>query len=101
MFLFNLGNRNTKNNSASPARTFVVFIGQLGRKISVQVAKSNSVMGGLSSEMGLGEVISLSRHLLFFYSSVFDILLTFHETQDWPRALAAGIPPRKGLVLKE
>jgi len=34
-------------------------------------------------------------------NQVFDILLKFHETQDWRCALETCIPPRKGLVLKQ
>jgi len=34
-------------------------------------------------------------------NQVFDILLKFHETQDWRCALQTCIPPRKGLVLKQ
>lgn len=33
-------------------------------------------------------------------NQVFDILLKFHETQDWRCALETCIPPRKGLVIK-
>ncbi|XP_015200875.1 tRNA methyltransferase 10 homolog B isoform X2 [Lepisosteus oculatus] len=32
-------------------------------------------------------------------NQVFDILLTFCETQSWPEALKAGVPPGKGYVL--
>ncbi|XP_074624053.1 tRNA-dihydrouridine(16/17) synthase [NAD(P)(+)]-like isoform X1 [Acropora palmata] len=34
-------------------------------------------------------------------NQVFDILLKFHETQDWRCALESSIPSRKGLVLKQ
>jgi len=34
-------------------------------------------------------------------NQVFDILLKFHETQDWRCTLETCVPPRKGLVLKQ
>ena len=39
--------------------------------------------------------------ILFSFVSVFDILLKFHETEDWRVALETCIPPRKGLVVKQ
>ena len=33
--------------------------------------------------------------------SVFDILLTYINTKDWKKALAAGVPRRKGYVVKD
>lgn len=39
--------------------------------------------------------------ILYFFVSVFDILLKVHETEDWPFALETCIPSRKGLVVKQ
>lgn len=39
--------------------------------------------------------------ILYFFVSVFDILLKIHETEDWPFALETSIPSRKGLVVKQ
>ncbi|XP_076360160.1 tRNA methyltransferase 10 homolog B-like isoform X6 [Tachypleus tridentatus] len=33
-------------------------------------------------------------------NQVFDILLKYHETNDWTHALLTGIPPRKGFIPK-
>jgi len=32
---------------------------------------------------------------------VFEILVTYIKTQDWKKALEAGVPKRKGYILKQ
>ena len=34
-------------------------------------------------------------------NQVFDILTSVFHDSDWPKALAASVPPRKGFVLKD
>ncbi|CAK8674831.1 tRNA-dihydrouridine(16/17) synthase [NAD(P)(+)]-like isoform X2 [Clavelina lepadiformis] len=38
---------------------------------------------------------------VYCVNQVFDILLTYHETKDWRKALHAGVPPRKGYIFEE
>ncbi|XP_023335292.1 tRNA methyltransferase 10 homolog B [Eurytemora carolleeae] len=34
-------------------------------------------------------------------NQIFEILLKFYETADWKQALAAGVPPRTGFIIKQ
>jgi hypothetical protein len=45
--------------------------------------------------------INASYSSILTVNQVFDILLKYKETRDWPASLLFGIPRRKGFVARE
>ncbi|XP_076360157.1 tRNA methyltransferase 10 homolog B-like isoform X3 [Tachypleus tridentatus] len=71
------------------------------RKLSLQAAEQS---GLLTARLPIIEWLERGSKGTFStvlsVNQVFDILLKYHETNDWTHALLTGIPPRKGFIPK-
>ncbi|XP_038259434.1 tRNA methyltransferase 10 homolog B isoform X4 [Dermochelys coriacea] len=74
------------------------------KKLTLQKAQEHSLQ---TARLPIAEYMVRNTNVKNYHSEtlainqVFDALSTYYETQSWPEALKAGVPPGKGYVLQE
>ncbi|KAM7165787.1 tRNA methyltransferase 10 homolog B isoform 4-T6 [Macrochelys suwanniensis] len=74
------------------------------KKVTLQQAQEHSLQ---TARLPIAEYMVKNANVKNYHSEtlainqVFDALSTYYETQSWPEALKAGVPPGKGYVLQE
>ncbi|XP_065262776.1 tRNA methyltransferase 10 homolog B [Emys orbicularis] len=74
------------------------------KKLTLQKAQEHSLQ---TARLPIAEYMVKNANVKNYHSEtlainqVFDALSTYYETQSWPEALKAGVPPGKGYVLQE
>ncbi|XP_050799158.1 tRNA methyltransferase 10 homolog B isoform X3 [Gopherus flavomarginatus] len=74
------------------------------KKLTLQKAQEHSLQ---TARLPIAEYMVKNANVKNYHSEtlainqVFDALSTYYETQNWPEALKAGVPPGKGYVLQE
>uniref|UniRef100_A0A452I7Z4 tRNA methyltransferase 10 homolog B n=1 Tax=Gopherus agassizii TaxID=38772 RepID=A0A452I7Z4_9SAUR len=74
------------------------------KKLTLQKAQEHSLQ---TARLPIAEYMVKNTNVKNYHSEtlainqVFDALSTYYETQNWPEALKAGVPPGKGYVLQE
>ncbi|XP_042706344.1 tRNA methyltransferase 10 homolog B isoform X1 [Chrysemys picta bellii] len=74
------------------------------KKLTLQKAQEHSLQ---TARLPIAEYMVKNANVKNYHSEtlainqVFDVLSTYYETQSWPEALKAGVPPGKGYVLQE
>ncbi|EMP27427.1 RNA (guanine-9-)-methyltransferase domain-containing protein 3, partial [Chelonia mydas] len=73
-------------------------------KLTLQKAQEHSLQ---TARLPIAEYMVRNTNAKNYHSEtlainqVFDALSTYYETQSWPEALKAGVPPGKGYVLQD
>ncbi|XP_043402884.1 tRNA methyltransferase 10 homolog B isoform X3 [Chelonia mydas] len=74
------------------------------KKLTLQKAQEHSLQ---TARLPIAEYMVRNTNVKNYHSEtlainqVFDALSTYYETQSWPEALKAGVPPGKGYVLQD